>query len=420
MENKFLQSFLETGLFDIGDSDERLTYLEESIQELQNKLKETPSLLPVYTLVALDPEIPDDEPVLKETEAIVTTHWRALRVKFKEMPRPILRGVILNALYNLASVDAYKARIIYLTGSNFYPYAKLGREKECIEKLITDLGELAETDAIEEWSLTEEEPSLKLSTLKINDFKFGSLEFDSEALKVAMRTAIGNTPSGHNTQHTGNSVWGEHFAENSSKGISKAFQTSLEAFSKSLSPSSIEAPINKFFTEFKKSLDANLKSSFVSLAAVERRSKLLWWKETLYSPSLKGSYRDLDTSLQPIVMAFDLYEQLPAITPVSVDYLLKDTLHLLNIASVDKKTFEAHLDAFAKAESVKLLKNYFKESLPEGRVTITDFIGLLVFDKASVSDFQRRTGIVPNETISLKDLAVVILHDLMTQNLISE
>src|SRR3546814_8965848 len=112
----------------------------------------------------------------------------------------------------------------------------------------------------------------------------------------------------------------------------------FSGLSSSLSPNSIEKPINKFFTDFKKSLDQVLKTSFYSIQAVERRSKLLWWKETLYSSSLKDSYRSVNEIVQPIIMADDLYQQLHDIAPVSVDYLLKDTLLLLNNKAKDRKS----------------------------------------------------------------------------------
>ncbi len=132
MDDKFLQSFLKTGLFDIGDSDERLQWLQQSIEELQNKFEKDYSLLPKYSLVAIDPNISDKEPILNETETIVTTYWKTLRSKYPEMPRNILRGVILNALNNVGNADPIAARVICLTALNFYPYAKLNTEKKLV------------------------------------------------------------------------------------------------------------------------------------------------------------------------------------------------------------------------------------------------------------------------------------------------
>ena len=125
MDNEFLQSFLKTGLFEIGDSDDRLEKLRKSIADLQKKFEVDYSLLPKYTLVAIDPNISDTEPALLETEKIVSVHWETLRSKYPEMPRNILRGVILNAINNVGSKDPISARIIYLTALNLYPFVKL-------------------------------------------------------------------------------------------------------------------------------------------------------------------------------------------------------------------------------------------------------------------------------------------------------
>lgn len=421
MGDRFLLDFLKTGLFDIGDNDERLMWLQESISDLKKKFEEDNSLLYKHTLVALDPNIEDNEPVMIETEKIVTDHWKTLRGKYTEMPRNIIRGVILNALNSVGTADPYAARIIYLTALNFYPYAKLNAEKKLVDEMLNALGEIAERNAVEEWSLIEEEPSLKIGTLKIADFKFSSIELDRENLKNELRTAINNDSTGHGSQHGGSSNWGAHFASKSSEAIANAFKTALDQFNKSLSPTTIETPINKFFTEFKKALDANLKTSFSSLTAVERRSKLLWWKETLYSGSQKRSYRGLDRNLLPVLMSSDLNNQVPEITPISVDYLLRDTLFLL----IDKQDvpikFFDYLTHISRENLKPVLKSCFDNFTEcEGRISVTDFMALLVNGRIEIKDFKAKTGIDETETTTLADLSVVVLHDLLTQRLIAE
>jgi hypothetical protein len=281
MDDNFLQSTLKSDLFDIGDSDERLKWLQQSVTALVKLLKKDYSLLPNYSLVALDPNISDKEPILNDVEEIVTKYWTALRGKYRDMPRNIHRGVILNALMQLGSEDTVAARIIYLTSTNFYPYTKLGKEKEIVHTLLTDLGEIAESHAIEEWSLIEEEPKLKLQPLKINQSKIGTITLNQEQLQTKLFESLANSPQGHNTQHGGQSSWGQSFSEKSSKAIAQSFNSAFVELNNSLSTSSIEEPINKFFSSFKLALQANLKTSFTSILAVERRSKLLWWKETL-------------------------------------------------------------------------------------------------------------------------------------------
>ena len=277
------------------------------------------------------------------------------------MLRNIIRGVILNALYNIGLEDSKVARIVYLTATNYYPYAKLNSEKKLVEELLLEFGEIAEKDAVDEWSLTEEEPTLKLTPLKITDFKFGEVNVDKDLIEAGIKKGAVN-PSNHNPYQYPQQ-WGEYFATNASQGIITSLNKAFNSFSKSITPTTIETPINKFFTEFKKSLDIALKSSFSSLTAVERRSKLLWWKETLYSTSLKGSYRNVDKNALPIIMASDLYYQVPAITPISVDYLLKDTLFLLNDKKDDSITFATFLSAISKDE-LRWVGSLFSPSVP--------------------------------------------------------
>ncbi len=420
MDDKFLQDFLRTGLFDIGDSDERLKWLQESIADLKKKFEENNSLLHKFTLVALDPNISDNEPVMIETEKIITDHWKALRGKYTEMPRNIIRGVILNALNSVGTADPYAARIIYLTALNFYPYAKLNSEKQLVHEMLKSLGEIAEKDAVSEWSLFEEVPSVKLSTLKISDLKFGEPQIPLEELKAKLKTAAKRDPQGHDP-YSHPEQWSTHFSNNAGEAIGKAVNDAFITFSKSLSPTAIETPINRFFSEFKKALDASLKTSFSSLTAVERRSKLLWWKETLYSPSQKRSYRGLDKILLPAIMGFDLNNQVPEITPISVDYLLRDTLYLLIDKQDTPVNFSDYLTQISTENIKPILKPFFnKLNENEGRISVTDFIALLLNDRVNIKDFKLRTGIDETETITLTNLSVVVLHDLLTQRLIAE
>jgi hypothetical protein len=423
MDNEFLQSYLKTGLFEIGDSDDRLDKLRKSIADLQKKFEEDYSLLPKYTLVAIDPNISDTEPALLETEKIVIIHWETLRSKYPEMPRNILRGVILNAINNVGIDDPIAARIIFLTALNLYPHVQLNKEKEIIESLLVKLGDIAEANAVDEWSFIEEEPKLKLSTLKVNDLKINEVTIDKSSLREGLLSGLqAKGPSGHHINHglhDGN--YQPVYLDKTSEGIAKAFNEAFKDVNLSKASETIESSINKFFTTFKKSLDSNLKVAFNSLTSVERRSKLLWWKETLYSSSLRKSYRGLNKNLLPVVMSADLNNQLPEVTPISVDYLLRDTLFLLSEKKEVKLKFDDFLTAITKEEAKDILKPYFPEvNEEEGRISVTDFISLLLNDRVSIKDFKSRTGIKDKDESDISDLAVAILHDLLIQRLITE
>ncbi|RZJ71738.1 GTPase-associated system all-helical protein GASH [Flavobacterium sp.] len=418
MESKLLQPFLQAGLLDIGDNDERLEHITKSIENLRAKLIADKKVLISYTLVALDPQITDTEQVLVDTETVVSNHWKALRSKFTERPIPLLRAVILNALYDIAAEDPKIARIIYLTATNFYPFAKLGREKAIVEQILYELGETAEKDAVKEWSLESAQPELKIPTLKVSGLKFEKTKVDSKRLTSALLVAAQNDPSGHGPEHGGRSSWSQHFSEKASEAIRIAVEHSFDEFSKSLTPISLETPINKFFTDFKASLDNTLKASFTSIEAVERRSKLLWWKETMYSTSLGNSYRTTNKFIQPFVMAHDLYQQLPAIVPVSVDFLLRDTFLAVEKSADEKMTFKELLKSLDIKDNKSQLAHHLDDAEPsENRISITNYLRLVVHGKATTKMLKQYTGIDESETISLNDIAVMLLHDLMAEYL---
>lgn len=337
------------------------------------------------------------------------------------MPRNIIRGVILNALYNVGMADPLAARIIYLTGLNFYPYTKLSSEKSLVAGMLNSFGEIAERNAADEWAFTEEAPQLKLGTLKVGNLKFEPVKLDEAQLKEKFQEAFKNTATGYGPQHgLHDPNYQPHFVSKTTSAIASSFNSALEGLNKSLSSTDVENSISKFFTEFKKSLDTNLKISFSSLTAVERRSKLLWWKETLYSPSQKRGYRGLDKNLLPILMSADLNDQVPEITPISVDYLLKDTLFLLCEKQDESITFSDYLSKISKNENKAILKSYFETADErDGRISITDFISLLIDDRTKISNFREKTGIEAKERITLGDLSIIILHDLLIQRLIT-
>ncbi|UUF12613.1 MULTISPECIES: GTPase-associated system all-helical protein GASH [Flavobacterium] len=417
MESKLLQPFLQAGLLDIGDSDERLVHITKSIEDLRVKLAANKGLLINYTLVALDPSISDTESVLIDTEAIVSANWKALRSKFTERPIPLLRAVILNALYDLGTENASIARVIYLTATNFYSYAKLGKEKAIIEKMLHDLGNIAEENAVQEWSLTTTQPELKISTLKVSGLKFSEVKIDSKDLKAKLKTAANTSPEGYQPYHHADQ-WSTHFSTNATTGIENILTETFKSFSDGLSPTSIETPINKFFTEFKASLDQTLKASFSSIQAVERRSKLLWWKETLYSTSLENSYRTVDKFTKPFIMANDLFQQLPSIVPVSVDFLLRDTLLILEDSADEKISFSELLKSIDTLEHKSMLKSYFEEiESSVRRISISDYFGLVFQGKTTVDTFKQYTGIDDSEMVSLNDIGVMVLHDFMAEHL---
>ena len=120
-------------------------------------------------------------------------------------------------------------------------------------------------------------------------------------------------------------------------------------------------------------------------------------------------------------ITLDLNNQISRVTPISADYLLRDTLFQLLKDSDDDIFFSDYLSSLSGNNKKSLLSSLFPNfNNDNGRISITAFISLLINERVNVSDFKARTGINDNEKIQLGKLSVMIFHDLLTHRLISE
>ncbi|MNR00298.1 hypothetical protein D3C85_1160660 [compost metagenome] len=122
--------------------------------------------------------------------------------------------------------------------------------------------------------------------------------------------------------------------------------------------------------------------------------------------------------MQPFVMAEDLFQQLPDIVPVSVDFLLRDTLLILQDSADVKIPFSELLHSINTPECKSALVAYFSENENSlRRISVTEYFGLFFEGKTTIETFKHYTGIDESEMVSLNDIAVMILHDFMAEHL---
>ena len=222
-------------------------------------------IFPFYTLVALDPKIAGTEPVITEVEDIIKENWATLRSNRPESPVSIIRSVILSALHKIGIKDADCAQIIYLTATNFYPYAGLGNEKEIVEKILLSIGEVAEQNANEEWSLADDISTLKLPSLKVAPIKIEK-SLSKDTLSIEIPTLTQNPSYNNNVAHLPPI---QQAFNNLAKDIPERIITALKGLTLTASLVDFNQSLEKFFADFKKSLDKELKSSFTAMQAVE-------------------------------------------------------------------------------------------------------------------------------------------------------
>ncbi|OON69968.1 GTPase-associated system all-helical protein GASH [Hymenobacter sp. CRA2] len=420
--NPLFDRWHENDFFGIGDDDARRDQLLKAVADLGKIFKKTPSQIRCYTLVALDAHIAEDNALLAATYELIKKHWPGAGGRFKgTMPRQTVRGVMLSALYERASEDLTALKVLYYTASGYYPFTDFGAEKPVIDLLLEEFGSKLETQAIAEWSLDQAG-----FTPHIEKFQFSlspaEVAVDKTQLEVLLKEAIHSLQlqDKYGTIRPQDEE-GTAFGSKSAAAIGNAIEVAIKSSGKSLSTASFEAELNSFLDSVSKVITDTLTKSQQAMKAVERRSQLLWWKETLYSTTLRRSYRDLDVALLPAVMAVELAKLVPNTIPVSVDYLLTDTYRAVVSGKPAPQTLAELVAPFATAEHRTALRQALPQEMTacDERTTLTAFLTQVLHQRATPEQLQVRTGLRPDHPAAPDQLAVILLHDLLTDRLLS-
>lgn len=419
--------FIKAGLIKIGGDDDIYDKLITSSKELAKELLVEKIKIINYALVSLDKNIAENEPVLKEVEECISKTWKMIRSQFGEMPIAIYRAVILQALENLAEEEAEIASIIWMTCSNTYQYLEFSStEQDLIKNHLNAMGNISEDEALKEWTIDREIKNIRIPNFKI-EVKKTKKVVDQKQLTEYFIAASGpqgedgvarNDPNANWTN--GNQSWSYQFAPRAAKGVTIEVNKALELQNNDIHQffSSFEKQATSYFTKLKRDVSSALKDTIQSSLAIERRSQLLWWKESLYSKSQKKSYSDLTEFQCSIAMPFDLFDLLPAKCPVSVDYILKETFNSINSKENKIKLFD-YLTKIEQPENKSFLEKYFIQgNQSSGRVELNLFISEIVFSKVNIkSEMISKIGITQDAEIKYSELAIWILHCLLAKRL---
>jgi hypothetical protein len=332
MDSNILQRFLDVGLFDIGDNDERLKIFHDAASDLAKAIAKEPRKAVSATLVAIDPNVPDDDPALQEAEAAVQEHWKAFRNKYPERPKGLLRPVLLEALEK-ASVESVEiSSAMWLVAINLLPRLEGHKERVLVKELLDAKGILMEVEAEKIWAPSGFDADLDLPKIsfKLGDKSEGKT--DLKALEKGMSDAAGphdqNSQAGKdpnpNWSHSG-PAWSYQFAPRAAKTIASAIDKAIAPLvgQSNVIAEQLEPALKKFGKEVREAVGDWVTNA---VGSARQRSELLWWKEALYSPALRVSYRGLSPAELAVSMAHDLHNIATAPAPQSVEYFLRETV----------------------------------------------------------------------------------------------
>ena len=159
-------------------------------------------------------------------------------------------------------------------------------------------------------------------------------------------------------------------------------------------------------------------------AGLQRRTSLLWWKEALFSPSARKSYRDMPAPAVAALMAFDMHRQIPAFSPASIAAFLRETVIALPNIDGDRKVPIRELVEDAGRTCVLAeLRNEAARlvTAPAGRGPLLGLIGYPeVLSQTDDRGFRDLVGVKPDTELNIPDWSVWLLREFQAARTVAE
>lgn len=407
-----LQEFLDANLLPITDEG-HFEKIKKTADELAKKLTKNKAKVLSYTLTALDPDVPADNPDVIEVKELITKNWSTFSTNSKDTPVTFIRAVMLEALQAVSNETSY-ACLIWLTGRNIQQQFKLiGKEKDLVQNFLLSLGKTVENTVIESWSLPSE---AKLQKLSVEIKELTNITLDKTTLQKLFVFASGphdnasQVPYENPNPHWPNSGsnWSYEFPPRAATAVSQIVNKALKEQATAINANQtlIQEAVNKLLSQIQSEiLERN--------SLLQMRTQLLWWKESCYSTSLNQSYRGQQNGLLQILLANDYSAFVPTIYPTSADYFLKET-HRALVKDESKKTKVSEFLKQVELSRETLKKIFAEPSAEVGRISLLNFIKGLVWNKYTAEQFKNLVGFEDTAEMTLSDFTVWLFHDLQS------
>jgi hypothetical protein len=172
---------------------------------------------------------------------------------------------------------------------------------------------------------------------------------------------------------------------------------------------SVAAPVASFALDVAHAIAGSQRAALLRL-------DLLWWKETLYSPSARVSYRSLPPAAAGLLMAHDVLARISVPAPQSVVAYLRETATTLG--GSDRRPLIDWLSELGGGSAAKSII-----ALPPdrpGRIPLSDLLRRSLHAPVSADDLQGRVGLKPSLELSLADLVAWFFYDQQAERAVRE
>lgn len=435
MNDDVMLEFLSKGLINVGGDDDKLEHLRQTAADLAAILEQTPAKACAFSLVAFDPYVSVNDPTIVEVENALRGRWQTYVNTFDKTPVTVFRSMLLAALVSACKRNESVAAAFVAAARNILPFMEVGEERGIWANVVGGIERRVEERAEREWSTPSEisVPSIRLKPAATDEVRVSSKGVNATSLRQKLTAAAGpkyNSPNQGVLNTEGNPYWQHNDPANWNYEFGRrAAQTLADAIKQMIGGLSVEGiDLQSFTKETARTLSAHLTKTLQAVstasAGLQRRTNLLWWKEALFSPTARISYRAMTSHDAAALMAFDMYQQIPTFSPSSVAAFLRETVLTLPTLNEDEtvpirelmeKTGKAELLSPLRTEAAQLV------SAPEGRCSVLAMIGNLdAMHQLDDSGFRDRVGLNQDTELTLPDWSVWIFRELQAARAAAE
>ena len=414
MIDSLLDRFLEKGLLDLKGNDQWYGHITSTASSLSTFLRENPEEIVPFTYAALVPEVADQDPAIEKTLNLLRAEWKTYPSISMESPKAMLRAIILDALLQNANSDDATKTVLALLLSSALPHLSIGKEEEVWTNTLDQLLSAVETSAEAAWTVPSQINVPTFPKIDVPSIRFSvkAGEVDQETLEQGIYAAVGPTdedgdPTDGNPHWTNaGQPWSHNFASIAASAIFEAIKEAGAEKIGSAKPKALTAALTDAIAIYLESFAHQLVST---THGVEMRSRLLWWKEALVSPSARISYRDIDPKVAPGLMAYDYQAVLPSIAPASVTVFLTETVRTLQ-SDEETSPLVDWFQALAASPHADALRATIRETtFAEG---YRPLVSLVTADEAGSELITKRTVFAPNLSISAAQFSQIVFLEL--------
>lgn len=419
-----LQRLLESELIEIDD-DPQMEKLLAAAALVQKQLTDGSLDLARATLVAMDPQVTADDPILDAVYTMVAGEWATIKRRYPDRPVALLRGVLAQALSSAGATDI-PASVIWPTASSYAPYAPLAREQEVWGEILSPISDRAERAAATEWSGVGNSSSVPLPTPEIPAISAPVKGVNVATLKAHLAAAAGPVEAPEGVTSNSNGVvndgysrtaqpaWANTFAATAAAGIALAVNNALQSTAKGIDV----APLANALAAHTAQLGEAVGKALAPLHAIALRSRTLFWRQALYSSSRRQSYREMTPELAMVAIAADLAGDVPPMCPSSVDQLVWEAAHA--VVGNRSTTINGFADAIAGHNRSTASSLLGEGVVTAGRKTLLSFLRAVADSGEVPSGVRAELGVDTEVEVQLADLTRWLFRDLRAERIAAD